>query len=271
MKFVILTKIKIKMILLYSLLIFDAAVKKQLGFQTPATEVMDNIIDLHHDIFSIMLVIATVVFYIMIITIYKFHSKNFKTPRMFSFTHDTSLEIMWTIIPIIILIFILIPSFVLLYGMDETRNAQVTIKVIGRQWYWTYEIPITVKNNEKADESIYSVKTLIFDSYMLPIEELPLGSFRLLEVDNILKLPVDTNIRVLVTATDVLHSWAIPSFGIKIDACPGRLNQVWLNVYRFGVFYGQCSEICGINHGFMPISIETITYRSFEKHTLTTL
>jgi len=244
-------KLFLKLIKKTLTIFFDAAKDSQFSFQTPATEIMDNIIDLHHDIFSIMIVIATIIFYIISVTIWKFRSNNYKTPRNFSYNHQTVLEIIWTIIPVIILILILIPSFVLLYGMDEVRDVKCTLKVTGHQWYWVYEVPIFKYSWENLD------KIITAEAYMLPINNLPIGAFRLLDTDNIVYIPTDVNIRVLVTAADVLHSWAIPSFGIKIDACPGRLNQIWMNIYRQSVFYGQCSEICGINHGFMPIVIKS--------------
>jgi cytochrome c oxidase subunit 2 len=155
--------------------------------------------------------------------------------------HSASLEIFWTIIPTLILILIAIPSFSLLYSMDEIRDPEVTIKVIGHQWYWSYEY--------------FYGATFSLDSYMLHESELKKGALRLLFVDNPLILPINTEIRLLITSSDVLHSWAVPSFGIKIDAVPGRLNQVSLFIKREGRFYGQCSELCGVNHAFMPISV----------------
>jgi len=163
-------------------------------------------------------------------------------------SHHTTLEIVWTILPAVILILIAIPSFALLYAMDELEDPRLTIKAIGHQWYWSYEYRDLVFGHPVSKN---------FDSYMVLEEDLPVGGLRLLEVDNPLVLPINTQIRVLVTSTDVLHSWAVPSFGIKIDACPGRLNQVGLLISRTGVFYGQCSELCGINHSFMPIKVIT--------------
>jgi len=156
-------------------------------------------------------------------------------------------EIVWTITPAIILIIIAIPSFSLLYAMDEVIDPILTVKVIGSQWYWSYEY------SDATDDSIF------FDSYMVLDEDLDKGQFRLLEVDNRVVVPTNTHVRLIVTATDVLHSWAVPSLGVKLDACPGRLNQTSIFVKREGVFYGQCSEICGINHGFMPIAVEAVS------------
>jgi cytochrome c oxidase subunit 2 len=148
---------------------------------------------------------------------------------------------------------IAIPSFALLYSLDEVINPSMTLKVIGHQWYWSYEY----------SDSSNPKNILNFDSYMKSEEDLTLENFRLLEVDNRIVLPIKIHIRLLVTAADVLHSWAVPSLGIKVDACPGRLNQVFLFLKREGVFYGQCSEICGINHGFMPIVVQGVKIDKF--------
>nr|QAY82044.1 cytochrome c oxidase subunit II [Acrocrypta assamensis] len=155
------------------------------------------------------------------------------------------IEIIWTILPSIILIFIAVPSLRLIYILDEMDTPMLTIKAIGHQWYWSYE---------------YSdFKSLEFDSYMIPIEENQMFNFRLLEVDNRMIIPLESNIRMLITSMDVIHSWTIPSLGIKVDATPGRLNQMKFITNQTGIFYGQCSEICGTNHSFMPIVIESIT------------
>lgn len=239
----------------------DAAEAYQFLFQCPATMIMDNIIDLHHDIFSIMLVIATVVFYLLIVIIYKFRAGNTLTKRNFNFTHHTNLEIVWTLVPMLILLLILIPSFVLLYSIDELHDSHITFKILGRQWYWTYEFILDSIQEESNSDVVCS--RVSFDSYLVPDSDLPFGGFRLLEVDNRVKLPVEIHTRVLVTSSDVLHSWAVPSFGVKMDACPGRLNQFNLYLYRLGVFYGQCSEICGVNHGFMPIVVEGVLVHEY--------
>nr|AKT93968.1 cytochrome oxidase subunit 2 [Vermamoeba vermiformis] len=162
--------------------------------------------------------------------------------------HNTKLEIIWTIIPTIILIFIAVPSFILLYSLDEVINPSVTLKAIGHQWYWSYEYSDYTEEN-----------SINFDSYMITEGDLEFGQFRLLEVDNRVVLPINTHIRVLITAGDVLHSWAVPSMNVKADAVPGRLNQLTLFIKRPGVYYGQCSELCGVNHAFMPIVIEAVS------------
>nr|ADI33894.1 cytochrome c oxidase subunit II [Rhinusa antirrhini] len=159
------------------------------------------------------------------------------------------IETVWTILPAIILIFIALPSLRLLYILDEIYSPEITVKVIGHQWFWSYE---------------YSdYKILDFDSYMIPIKELSEMDFRLLEVDNRMVVPFNTQIRVIVTSSDVIHSWAIPSLGVKMDATPGRLNQTNFNINRTGLFFGQCSEICGTNHSFMPIVIEAVSTETF--------
>jgi cytochrome c oxidase subunit 2 len=161
----------------------------------------------------------------------------------------------WTIIPAVILMFVAVPSFALLYSMDEILDPAVTLKVVGHQWYWSYEY---------SDYTSSEGESINFDSYMIPEEDLTVeGPLRLLEVDNRIVLPINTHIRVIVTAADVLHCWAIPSFAMKIDACPGRLNQTSLFIKRAGIFYGQCSEICGVNHGFMPIVVEGVELEDY--------
>ena len=180
--------------------------------------------------------------------------------RSNSATHGALLEIIWTTIPCIILILIVVPSFVLLYSMDEVLDPVITLKVIGHQWYWSYEYT-NVDLSNSDDVSIFEVKE--FDSYMVDTEELNKGDHRLLEVDNQIVLPVETQVRVVVTADDVLHSWAVPALGIKMDAVPGRLSQVFCFIQREGVFYGQCSELCGVNHGFMPIAVKAVTLEKY--------
>ena len=150
---------------------------------------------------------------------------------------------------------IAVPSFALLYSLDEILDPQITLKIVGHQWYWSYEYSDYLTST--SDEGFG------FDSYLLSVDDLTPGAFRLLEVDNRVVLPVNTHIRLLVSAADVLHSWSVPSFGIKVDACPGRLSQASLFLKREGVFYGQCSEICGINHGFMPIVVKSVSISEY--------
>ena len=245
---------KLTTILVLSQVCFaDASRPWQMDFQDPATPIMEGIINFHNHIMFFITVIVVFVSWLMVRCIYLFEeSVNTKAEK---WTHSTVLEIVWTIIPAVILMLIAIPSFALLFSMDEVIDPAITLKVVGHQWYWSYEYSDYC--------SLEGGESLNFDSYMIPEEDLTGGGLRLLEVDNRLVLPVNTHIRVLVTAADVLHSWAIPSFGVKIDACPGRLNQTSMFIKREGVYYGQCSEICGVNHGFMPIVVEAVNLENY--------
>ena len=231
------------------LFLCDVPYPWQMNFQKPATQTMEALIDLHHDIMFFLVFILTFVSYILATILFYFASTNKKVVRL-SFEHHDKLEQYWTLIPAFILLTIAIPSFALLYSIDYLEDPKLTIKVIGHQWYWSYEHYNMIQDTET-----------IFESYMLMENDLEIGktALRLLEVDNRLRLPVNTMLRILVSSTDVIHSWAIPAFGVKMDACPGRLNQVSLLLNREGVFYGQCSELCGVNHSFMPIVVEVIT------------
>lgn len=234
----------------------------QFGFQVPYSPVMEGIINFHHDLFFFLVCILFFVSYLLTRSILLFDKNINKNSLMV--THAPLLEIVWTVIPALILIFIAIPSFSLLYSIDEVLEPLLTIKVIGHQWYWSYEyldprIIFDLYYDSTGEENPLTLETEnTFDSYMIADEDLTDKMDRLLDVDNKLYLPIETNIRILVTSGDVLHSWAIPSLGVKLDACPGRLNQTSIFIKRPGEFYGQCSEICGVNHGFMPIKIEGI-------------
>jgi cytochrome c oxidase subunit 2 len=181
--------------------------------------------------------------------VYFFRIKDNKIHVPARFTHHTTLEVVWTIVPSLILILIAVPSFALLYAMDEVINPSITLKTVGHQWYWSYEY---------SDQGVLAKDQILFDSYMMLEEDLSLGYLRLLEVDNRVVLPSKVHVRLLITAADVLHSWAVPSLGVKLDACPGRLNQTAMYIKRNGTFYGQCSEICGVNHAFMPITVDAV-------------
>ena len=186
------------------------------------------------------------VFYILSRACYSFdESRHVKSVP---FVHGTLIEILWTVAPSLILLVVAVPSFALLYSVDEVVDPVITLKVVGHQWYWSYEY-----SDYSSEENAIN-----FDSYIIAEDDLELGHLRLLEVDNRVVLPDETHVRILVTAADVLHSWAVPSLGVKMDACPGRLNQTAVFPNREGVFYGQCSEICGVNHGFMPIVVESV-------------
>jgi heme/copper-type cytochrome/quinol oxidase subunit 2 len=220
----------------------DAPTEFQFNIQDPASPVAEGVINFHNNLITLMIGIATFVFYIIIRCLVLFHES--KNAVAVPFIHNSVLEIVWTLIPGFIVAAIAVPSFALLYATEELIDPETTVKVIGHQWYWSYEL------NDYSE-----FKKLNFDSYMLPEEDLPVGYFRNLEVDNRLVLPILTRIRVLVTSVDVIHSWAVPSLAIKLDATPGRLLQTPLFIKRASVFYGQCSEICGVNHGFMPIVV----------------
>nr|WNL54409.1 cytochrome c oxidase subunit II [Amitermes sp.] len=213
-----------------------------LTLQDSASPVMEQLIFFHDHALMIMLMIITTVFYTMISII-----QNKQTSRFI--LEGQMLETIWTIAPAIILVFIAIPSLRLLYLMDEIHNPAMTLKAVGHQWYWSYEYSDFTK--------------LEFDSYMVQQEDQQIDTFRLLDTDNRIVLPMNSPIRLIVTAADVLHSWTVPSLGVKTDATPGRLNQVSFSINRPGLLYGQCSEICGANHSFMPIVVESVSTNQF--------
>lgn len=217
------------------------------GFQDPASHNMLGIIELHDAIIFYLIIILTVVLWFFISALIQ---KDF----LRDLRHGDEIELAWTISPALILWAIGIPSLILLYIMDEILDAEVTVKVSGNQWYWNYEYSDYV--DSLGDH-------INFDSFLVPDEDLELGDNRLLTVDNYLVLPVNTSVRLLVTSNDVLHSFAIPSLGIKSDAIPGRLNSVGFVITRPSTFYGQCSELCGILHGFMPIGLHAVSLNSY--------
>lgn len=225
----------------------DAPLPWQIGFQDPATPLMEGIVNLHHQIMFYLILIAVFVCWMLARIIMLFNEDKNAVPS--KVVHGTLLEIIWTVTPSFVLLMIAVPSFNLLYAMDKVIEPQITIKVIGHQWYWSYEY---------SDYITTDGEQIAFESYMVPEEDLEEGQLRLLEVDNRVVVPTNTHVRMIITSGDVLHSWAVPSLGLKIDAVPGRLNQVSMFVKREGVYYGQCSEICGVNHGFMPIVLMAI-------------
>nr|AOY39346.1 cytochrome c oxidase subunit 2 [Nosodendron sp. BMNH 840466] len=217
---------------------------KMLSIQDSSTPLMEQLIFFHDHTLIILLMITILVSFIM--SSLFFNKFNYRL-----LLEGQTIELIWTILPAITLIFIALPSLRLLYLLDEINNPSISIKSIGHQWYWSYE---------------YSdFKNIEFDSYMIPMNEMNKMSFRLLDVDNRMILPFNTQMRLLVTSTDVIHSWTVPSLGVKIDATPGRLNQTSFFLNRTGLFFGQCSEICGANHSFMPIVIESISPNYFIK------
>nr|YP_009938683.1 cytochrome c oxidase subunit II [Cynoglossus nanhaiensis]AWQ65110.1 cytochrome oxidase subunit II [Cynoglossus nanhaiensis]QNV46923.1 cytochrome c oxidase subunit II [Cynoglossus nanhaiensis] len=219
------------------------AYPSQLGFQDAASPLMEELLHFHDHALMIVLLISVLVLYIIIVMV--------STTLTDKLILDSQLiEIVWTILPAFVLAIIALPSLRILYLMDEINDPHLTVKVIGHQWYWSYEYT--------------DYEQLCFDSYMLPTQDLNPGQLRLLEVDHRMVIPSNSPIRMLITAEDVLHSWAVPTLGIKMDAVPGRLNQTTLYANRPGVFYGQCSEICGANHSFMPIVVESIPHNYFK-------
>nr|YP_010028476.1 cytochrome c oxidase subunit II [Laevistrombus canarium]QOS48845.1 cytochrome c oxidase subunit II [Laevistrombus canarium] len=214
----------------------------QLGFQDAASPLMEELIFFHdHAMMILVMIISLVGYAALSLMVNKYTCR--------SLVEGQEIETIWTIIPAVILVFLALPSLRLLYLLDEVGDCNLTVKSIGHQWYWSYE---------------YSdFLNIEFDSYMVPSNELEKGDFRLLEVDHRVVLPTQTDIRVLVTSADVIHSWTVPSLGVKADAIPGRLNQLSFFIKYPGVFYGQCSEICGANHSFMPIVVEAIPLENF--------
>lgn len=226
------------------------------SFQEPSSTILHSIVEFNQHLLALIIVIIVLVgwaLYHIIVNFFEF--ENVK-PR--KFTHSKDLEIIWTSVPALTLLLLSIPSFTLLYAMDEAAAPDMTIKIIGHQWFWCYEIDDFLQVEFCEMKNLK--KSLRYTSYLLVIDGLPTndystGYFRLLETTKRIMLPVKTFLRLLITSADVLHSWSIPSFGIKMDACPGRLNQISLFVEKIGLYYGACYEICGVQHGFMPICI----------------
>jgi len=231
----------------------DAPESWQLIFQDSASPSFEGITELHDQIIFYLIIIILGVTWIISSIILNFNYNNNKIIYKY-YNHGTLIELIWTIIPAIILIAIAFPSFKLLYLIDEVIDPTITIKALGHQWYWTYEYSDFFNKKSESVE---------FDSYIVPTDELKKGQLRLLEVDNRILIPIDTHIRFIITGADVIHSFAVPSLGLKIDAVPGRLNQTSVLVEREGVYYGQCSEICGVIHGFIPIVVEAVSLEKY--------
>ena len=221
----------------------------QLGFQDSATPTMTDIVWFHDDLLlPIITVISLFVLALLVWVVVRYNERTNPVPS--KTTHNTAIEVVWTIVPILILGFIAVPSFKILTEQRTIPEADMTIKVVGYQWYWSYEYP--------------DLDGISFDSVMLEDDELKPGQHRLLEVDNRVVVPVDTTVRLILTAEDVIHSWAVPAFGVKIDTIPGRLNEAWFRAERTGTYYGQCSELCGIRHAFMPIAVDVVTQEEWQ-------
>lgn len=275
----------------------DAASPWQFSFSDPATPIMEGIINFHNDLMFFIVIITIFVLWMLVRCIMIFQaptnnevldwsnqkgylgtlSKNsqvrivnnsinnsskdlLNTTQVYAsgINHHTPIEIAWTVTPALILMLIAVPSFALLYSIEEFVEPSLTVKCTGHQWYWCYEY-----SNCKDSDIAVHIDGMKFESYMVPTDELELGNLRLLEVTNRLLLPISAHVQVSVTAADVLHCWAVPALGIKVDACPGRLNQTSIFIKRSGTFFGQCSEICGENHGFMPIVVNAVSMKEF--------
>ncbi|HEY4345013.1 MAG TPA: cytochrome c oxidase subunit II [Parvibaculum sp.] len=222
------------------------AVPGQMGFQEAVTPVMEDIESFHHFLLIIITIIVVFVSGLLIYVMLRFNRKAHPIPSKTS--HNTLIEVAWTVLPVLILVIIAIPSFRLLYKELVVPPADMTIKATGNQWYWGYEYP---------DNG-----NLSFDANMVPEDELN-GRPRLLAADNAVVVPVNTTVRVIVTGADVIHSWAVPAFGVKVDAVPGRLNETWFRAEKIGTYYGQCSELCGQGHAFMPIEVHVVSKEDF--------
>jgi cytochrome c oxidase subunit 2 len=219
----------------------------QLGFQEAASSTMRDIVNFHDNILlPIIIAISVFVLFLMVYACIRFRAS--RNPNPSKTTHNVAVEVLWTLIPCLILIVMAVPSFKILYKQDTIPKADVTVKAIGYQWYWGYEYP---------DENI------IFESYMIETKDLKENQPRLLAVDNEVVVPVNKVVKVLITANDVLHAWALPSFGVKRDAVPGRINETWFKAEKVGTYYGQCSELCGIKHAFMPITVRVVSEEDY--------
>lgn len=220
----------------------------QLGLQAPATPVMDNIVWFHDFLLWLTAAIALFVLVLLVLVVVKFNARANPVPSRT--THNTFIEVIWTVVPVLILVAVAVPSFRLLFYQLNVPKADLTVKATGKQWFWSYSYP---------DQKIE------FDSLLVQDKDLKPGQPRLLTVDNELVVPVNKVVRVQTTGADVIHSWAVPSFGVKIDAIPGRLNETWFNARKEGVYYGQCSQLCGKDHAFMPIAVRVVSKDAFDK------
>jgi cytochrome c oxidase subunit II len=218
----------------------------QLGLQQSASPVMDDIVWFHN--FLLWLIAAIAVFVLVLLAIVVLHFNARANPTPSRTTHNTAIEIIWTVVPVLILVTVAVPSFRLLFYQLKVPAADLTVKVTGKQWFWSYSYP-----DSKFE----------FDSLMVQDKDLKPGQLRLLSVDNEMVVPVNKVVRVLVTGADVIHSFSVPSFGIKIDAIPGRLNETWFKAEREGMYYGQCSQLCGRDHAFMPIAVHVVSEKDY--------
>jgi len=218
----------------------------QLGLQQGATPVMDNIVWFHNFLLWLTVAITLFVLGLLMVVIVRYNARSNPVPSRT--THNTLIEVLWTVVPVLILVAIAVPSFRLLFLELYVPQADITIKATGKQWFWSYNYP-----DDKFE----------FDSIMVQEKDLKQGQPRLLTADNAMVVPVNKVVRVQTTGADVIHSWAVPAFGVKIDAIPGRLNETWFKAEKTGVFYGQCSELCGRDHAFMPIEVHVVTDQEY--------
>lgn len=222
----------------------------QLGLQTAATPMAERLHDFHTLLLWVITIISVFVLILLLICIFRFNEKANPVPAKWS--HNTLIEVIWTVVPVFILVAIAVPSYRLLYYLDRTNEAEMTLKVTGNQWFWSYE---------------YVDAGISFDAIATPDNEINVqaGQHRLLETDRHVVLPLDTNIRILFTANDVIHAWTVPAFGVKLDNMPGRINETWTRITKPGRYYGQCSELCGVDHSYMPIVVDVVSKEEFQR------
>ncbi|MFI4987207.1 MAG: cytochrome c oxidase subunit II [Alphaproteobacteria bacterium] len=218
----------------------------QMGLPQPGSLTAERIDSFHDLLLWIITIITLFVLGLLLYVMWRFRASRQPVPSKTS--HNTLIEVLWTVLPIMILVIIAIPSFKLLYYADKTHDAELTLKATGHQWFWSYEYP---------DSKV------AFDAMVVEDADLKPGQLRLLETDNRVVLPINTNIRLLVASDDVMHAWTVVALGVNINAVPGRLNETWMNIEREGTFYGQCYQLCGVNHGFMPIAIQAVSKEAF--------
>lgn len=240
-----------------------APVDWQTGFQEGVTQVMREINDLHNVLLVVITLISVFVLGLLLYTMWRFSAKRNPVPS--KTTHNTLIEVVWTVVPVIILAVLLFPSLKLLYLSDTIPKADMTIKATGHQWYWSYAYPD--HGNIEFDANVVDIQNpdMSKEDRMAAEKKFGANYKRLLDTDTEIVVPVNKTVRVQVTASDVLHAWAVPAFGVKIDAIPGRLNETWFKAEKTGVYYGQCSELCGSRHGFMPIKVRVVSEDDFKK------
>lgn len=222
----------------------------QLGMQVAATPMAERLHDFHTLLLWVITAISVFVAVLLLICIFRFNEKANPVPAKWS--HNTLIEVIWTVVPVLILVAIAVPSYRLLYFLDRTEDAEMTLKITGNQWFWSYE---------------YVDAGVSFDAIAIPDAEIKAeaGQHRLLETDRHVILPVDTNIRLLFTANDVIHAWTVPAFGVKLDNMPGRINETWTRITKPGRYYGQCSELCGVDHSYMPIVVDAVSKEEYQR------